>query len=79
MDGALAQNLADLAYIQAVTNPVNYAQQVLDHNHNGLLSVQEADENPVFITVVGNLTLLLTQNITPAANRTVEQLPSPVQ
>ena len=72
--GALAQNIADLGYFQGVTNPVNYAQQVLDHNHNGLLSVQEADENPVFITIVGNLTLLLTQNITTAANGTVEQL-----
>ena len=72
--GALAQNLADIGYFQAVTNPVNYAQQVLDHNHNGLLSVQEADENPVFITMVGNLTLLLTQNTTTAANGTVEQL-----
>ena len=39
-----------------------------------MLSVQEADENPVFITIVGNLTLLLTQNITTAANGTVEQL-----
>ena len=51
--GALAQNMTDMAYFQGVTNPVNYAQQVLDHNRNGLLSVQEADENPVFITVVG--------------------------
>ena len=72
--GALAQNIADLGYFQGVTNPVNYAQQVLDHNHNGLLSLQEADENPVFNTIVGNLTLLLTQNITTAANGTVEQL-----
>lgn len=71
--GALAQNLADLGYFQGVTLPLSYAQQVLDHNHNGLLSVQEASENPVFITMVGNLTLLLTQNTT-AANGTVEQL-----
>lgn len=40
--GVLAQNLTDIGYFQAVTNPLNYAQQVLDHNHNGLLSVQEA-------------------------------------
>jgi uncharacterized protein len=71
--GALAQNLTDIGYFQAVTLPLNYAQQVLDHNHNGLLSVQEASKNPVFITMVGNLTLLLTQNIT-TANGTVEQL-----
>jgi hypothetical protein len=71
--GALAQNLADIGYFQAVTLPLIYAQQVLDHNHNGLLSVQEADENPVFTTMVGNLTLLLTQNTT-TANGQVEQL-----
>jgi uncharacterized protein len=71
--GALAQNLTDIGYFQAVTLPLNYAQQVLDHNHNGLLSVQEASENPVFNTMVGNLTLLLTQNTT-TTNGTVEQL-----
>ena len=62
----IAQNLRDLVYFQGVTNPVNYAQQILDHNHNGLISVQEASENPVFSTLVGNLTLLLTQNVTTA-------------
>ena len=50
-----------------------YAQQVLDHNHNGLISVQEASENPVFSSLVGNLTLVLAQNIT-TANGTAEQL-----
>ena len=71
--GAFAQNLTDIGYFQAVTLPLNYAQQVLDHNHNGLLSVQEASENSVFITMVGNLTLLLTQNTT-TPNGTIEQL-----
>jgi uncharacterized protein len=71
--GALAQNLTDIGYFQAMTNPLSYAQQVLDHNHNGLLSVQEASENPVFINMVGNLTLLLTQNTT-TPNGTIEQL-----
>ena len=71
--GAFAQNLTDIGYFQAVTLPLNYAQQVLDHNHNGLLSVQEASENSVFITMVGNLTLLLNQNTT-TPNGTIEQL-----
>lgn len=70
---AVAQNLRDLLYFQLVTREVNYAQQNLDHNHNGLISVQEASENPVFSTLVGNLTLLLTQNIT-TANGTSKQL-----
>ena len=76
MMGAVAQNLRDLRYFQGVTFPILYAQQVLDHNHNGLLSVQEASENPVFTSIIGkNLTLLLTQNIPSSANgTTVEQL-----
>ncbi len=70
---AIAQNLRDVVYFQGVTNPVSYAQQILDHNHDGLISVQEASENPVFSTLVGNLTLLLTKNIT-TANGTSKQL-----
>ncbi|MGC2307643.1 MAG: alpha/beta fold hydrolase, partial [Nitrososphaeraceae archaeon] len=72
--GAVAQNLSKLFYFQNVKLPVLYAQQVLDHNHNGLLSAQEASENPVFISMVGNLTLLLTQNITTANGTTTQQL-----
>jgi alpha-beta hydrolase superfamily lysophospholipase len=71
--GAVAQNMGELGYFQSVTLPVLYAQQVLDLNHNGLISVQEASENPVFSSLVGNLTLALTQNIT-TANGTAEQL-----
>lgn len=69
----VAQNFSDIGYLQAVTLPILYVQQVLDHNHNGFISVQEASENPVFSSLVGNLTLLLTQNIT-TVNGTVEQL-----
>ena len=36
--GAMAQNLREIGYFQGVTNPLHYAQQVLDHNHNGLIS-----------------------------------------
>jgi uncharacterized protein len=65
--GAIAQNLgtSHLAYFQGVTTPLLYLQQVLDHDHNGLISVSEASEDPVFSTM-GNLTLVLTQNITTA-------------
>jgi hypothetical protein len=71
--GSLAQNLRDIGYSQGVSTPILYAQQVLDHNHNGLISVQEASENPVFSSLVGNLTLVLAQNIT-TANGTAEKL-----
>jgi uncharacterized protein len=57
--GVVAQNLPDLQYYQIVTTPVLYAEKVLDHNHDGLLSLSEASKNPVFSAMVGNLTLLL--------------------
>jgi uncharacterized protein len=73
--GSVAQNLRELLYFQIVTNRVLYAQQVLDRNHNGLVSVQEVSENPLFTSLVGNQTLLLTQNITTANGTvTAEQL-----
>ena len=72
---AVAQNYKELGYFQQVSLPILYAQQVLDHNHDGLISVQEASKNPVFGALVrpGNLTLLLTQNIT-TANGTAKRL-----
>ena len=60
--GALAQNLREIGYTQAM-DPVRYAQQVLDHDHSGSISLQEASEDPVFRSLVGNLTLFATQNI----------------
>jgi pimeloyl-ACP methyl ester carboxylesterase len=71
--GTVAQNLGEIHDFQGVSNPILYAQQVLDHNHNGLISLQEASENPVFSTLVGNLSLVLAQNIT-TVNGTAEQL-----
>ena len=66
--GSVAQNLRELLYFQTVTNPVLYVQQVLDHDHNGLLSVQEMSDSPYFNSIVGSLTLAPTQNIPIAAN-----------
>jgi predicted esterase len=60
--GALAQNLSKIEEFQEVTLPVLYAKAVLDHTHDGLLSIQEANENPIFGFWAGNLTLILTQN-----------------
>ena len=72
--GAVAQNLIkDITYSQVVTKPVLFAQQFLDRNHNGLISVQEASENPLFSAMAGNLTLVIAQNIT-TANGTAKQL-----
>jgi len=71
--GTLALGFYEEAYYQAVTLPILYAQQVLDHNHNGFISIQEALEDRVFYSIPINLTQALTQNIT-TANGTAEQL-----
>ena len=66
--GTLAQNFSKILEFQAVSLPLLYAKEVLDHTHDGLLSLEEANKNPVFTTMVVNLTLLLTQNITNNAS-----------
>ena len=55
---AIAQNLRDNAYFQWVGLPLLYAERVLDHNHNGSISIQEASKDPIF-------QLLTTQVVTP--------------
>ena len=60
--GTLAQNLDEIGYSQIML-PVLYAQQVLDHDHNGLISVKEASEDPVFRSLFGNLTLVLANSV----------------
>ena len=55
----VAEKWRDMIYNQEVAHPVLYAEKVLDRNHDGLLSLSEASKNPVFSTMVGNLTLLL--------------------
>ena len=71
--GTLALGFHEVAYYQAVTLPILYAQQILDHNHNGFISVQEALEDRVFHSIPLNLTQALTQNIT-TINGTAQQL-----
>ena len=68
--GTLAQNFSKLLEFQGVSLPLLYSKEVLNHNHNGLLSLKEANENPVFSSWFGNLTLFLTQNITNTASET---------
>jgi predicted esterase len=72
--GAVAQNFTKIGEFQGVSLPILYAKQILDHNHNGMLSVNEASENPVFGSMVGNITLLLAQNVTTPANGTARQI-----
>ena len=62
--GALADNMSNILYFQTVTLPISYAQKVLDKDHNGLLSIQEASKDVTFQRLIGgNLSLILTQNL----------------
>ena len=59
----LAPNASEMLYFQRVSLPISYAQKVLDKNHNGLLSVQEASKDVTFQTLIGgNVSLVLTKN-----------------
>jgi pimeloyl-ACP methyl ester carboxylesterase len=60
--GAVAQNFSKIGEFQVVSLPILYAKEVLDHTNDGLLSLKEANENPIFSFWAGNLTLILTQN-----------------
>jgi alpha-beta hydrolase superfamily lysophospholipase len=70
--GTLAQNLKEIGYSQVML-PVLYAQQVLDHDHNGLISVKEASEDTVFRSLFGNLSLILAQDVA-SLNGTADRL-----
>ena len=62
--GALAQNASEMLYFQRVSVPISYAQKILDKNHNGLLSVQEASKDIIFQSLIGgNIRLVLAQNL----------------
>jgi uncharacterized protein len=74
---ALAQNMSDILYFQTVTLPISYAQKVLDKNHNGLLSLQEASKDVTFHRLIGgNIGLILTQNL-PNGTRILNQKDNP--
>jgi pimeloyl-ACP methyl ester carboxylesterase len=45
---AQAENLRDNVYFQWAYLPMLYAQNVLDHNQNGTISIQEASKDPIF-------------------------------
>jgi uncharacterized protein len=63
--GAIAQNVSEILDFQTVSLPLLYAKEVLDKNHNGSLSVQEASQDVNFQALVGgNLSLIFTQDLT---------------
>ena len=60
--GAQAQNLRDALYFQWVYLPLLYAEKVLDHNHNGSISIQEASK---YVSAIdrGNKTVKLQRRL----------------
>jgi uncharacterized protein len=75
--GTVAQKMSDILYFQTVTLPISYAQKVLDKNHNGLLSIQEASKDVTFQRLIGgNISLILTQNL-PNGTRILNQKDNP--
>jgi hypothetical protein len=71
--GAVALNGSEMLDFQTVSLPLLYAKEVLDKDHNGSLSVQEASKDVTFQRIIGgNLSLILTQNL---ANGTKIQKP----
>jgi uncharacterized protein len=47
--GTAGQNVRDLVRYQAVSVPSEYATQVLDKNHTGLISIQQITKDPVLL------------------------------
>ena len=57
-------NPRDVVYYLFVDLPLEYANQVLDKNHNGSFSLQEASQDQIFQSMVGgNTSLILTQSL----------------
>ena len=58
--GAMAQNARDLFQYQTVSLPLQYATQVLDKNHTGLISIQQIAKDPVLRHLLVPSSLMLT-------------------
>jgi uncharacterized protein len=61
--GTLAQNpVKDLYYYQVVISPLEYAKQVLDKNHTGLISIRQLATDPLVRKFLVPLSVLSTNN-----------------
>lgn len=69
--GTLAQSLLEIGKHQIMT-PVHYAQEVLDIDHDGLISLQNASKDLVFNSLIGDIYPLLTQFNSAYRNETLD-------
>ena len=67
--GTVAQNGLNLEYYQDVVLPVEYATQVLDKNHTGLISIQQIAKDPILLPMLLPKPFLIA-NDTEAISRT---------
>ena len=67
--GTVAQTERQLLYFQVVSLPLLYAEKVLDHNHDGLISIQQIAKAPLLteLLVPSSVIIksLLTNNTMP--------------
>ncbi|HEY6884429.1 MAG TPA: alpha/beta fold hydrolase [Nitrososphaeraceae archaeon] len=68
---ALAQNFGDLVFYQTVLLPPEYAKQVLDKNHTGLISIQQIAKDPVILLNLPIPQSILRPNNTKAITNTL--------
>ncbi|MGB7953276.1 MAG: hypothetical protein WCF23_04790 [Candidatus Nitrosopolaris sp.] len=72
--GTVAQNLRDILHNQVVNLPSEYATQVLDKNHTGLISIKQIAKDPVLKNYFVPPSVLLTNNIKVITNALVKNL-----
>jgi pimeloyl-ACP methyl ester carboxylesterase len=58
--GIVGSNFQDLIHLQRVSHPLEYASQVLDKNHIGLISIQQIAEDPILRGLLVPISVLLT-------------------
>jgi uncharacterized protein len=68
--GTVAQNGLNLEYYQDVVLPIGYANQVLDKNHTGLISIQQVATDPILLPILLPKPLLIA-NDTEAISSTL--------
>jgi uncharacterized protein len=71
--GTVAENFRDSAHRQSVSFPSEYATQVLDKNHTGLISIQQIAKDPLLRNLLVSSSLLHTNNSKVITNALVEQ------
>jgi pimeloyl-ACP methyl ester carboxylesterase len=75
--GTVGQNIQDLLHYQAVSLPLEYATQVLDKNHTGLISILQLVKDPLLRHLLVPSSVLLTflrTNNAKVISNTCEQI-----